>query len=53
MRVRTDFTMTPAAERDERKAKKLLHTDGTPLLDLCDAVPDRPAPPALPKHVLR
>lgn len=33
MRVRSDFTMTRAAERDERKAKNLLHTDGTPLLD--------------------
>ena len=33
MRVRSDYTLTSAAERDERKAKNLLYTDGVPLLE--------------------
>lgn len=33
MRVRSEYTLTKAAERDERKAKNLLQSDGVPLLE--------------------
>lgn len=46
MRVRSDYTLTRAAEKDERKSKNLLHTDGVPLLERVWACRRPPCPRA-------